>query len=89
MENRVLSIYEFCHNLEFQNRKGLFKCFQGSLSFQYMWVSAKLLPSKTWKSSPHSVLSLFEVVPRSPKYLRFLLIMSVWLMENSSIIKQP
>jgi hypothetical protein len=31
---------------------------------------------QTWKSSPHSILSLFEVVPRSPKYIQFLLIVS-------------
>lgn len=33
---------------------------------------------QTWKkSSPHSALLLFEVVPTTPKYVQFLLIMSV------------
>lgn len=58
MQNYFLSLHEFSHNLEFQNKKKPFKMFsrEASRSSVCVCVSAKLLPSKTWKSSLHSVL---------------------------------
>lgn len=59
-------------------RKDFLKVFREASRFSVSGgVSAKRVPSKTGKSCPHSVLSLFEVVPRSPKDLQFLPIMSV------------